>query len=227
MDKEQRDRAKREVGVAAAQLIHNDMLVGLGTGSTSAFFIEALAKRVKEGLNIEAVATSRHSDELARSLEIPMRSLEEVSVIDITVDGADQIDPKKQMIKGGGGALVREKILAASSREMVVIVDSDKWQDRLVGVPLPIELAVFAYHTTLRRLNDAGFKGALRMEKERPYITDNGNMIFEMPIEIPIDDAANLHARLKSLVGVIDTGLFFGMAGRVLISSGDGRVEVR
>jgi ribose 5-phosphate isomerase A len=131
------------------------------------------------------------------------------------------------MIKGGGGALLREKILATSSSEMVVIVDSSKWQERLMGMPLPIELAVFAYHTTLHRLEQAGFRGALRMEKERHYITDNGNLIFDMPIEIPIDDAANLHMRLKSLVGVVDTGLFFGVAGRVLVGFGDGRVEVR
>jgi ribose 5-phosphate isomerase A len=225
MDAGQRNQAKQDVGVAAAQLVEPGMLVGLGTGSTAHCFIEALAKRVAQGLRIEAVATSRHSEELARSLSIPMRPLATVSAIDLTIDGADCINPHKWMVKGGGGALLREKILAAASHELVVIIDADKWSEQLLG-PLPIEIVPFCHRTTLKRLETAGFDAQLRLEKEQPYVTDNGNFIAHLQLNT-IDDAPGLHQRLKSLIGIVETGLFFDLARRVLVGHGNGRVEVR
>jgi ribose 5-phosphate isomerase A len=226
MDTAQRQRAKHDVGQAAAQMVQPGMLVGLGTGSTAAPFIEALAQRVREGLKIEAVATSRNSDELARTLGIPMRNVEEITQIDLTIDGADCIDPKKQMIKGGGGALLREKLLALSSKELVVVIDADKWKERLGGVPLPIEIVYFAYRTTLQRLEKIGLQPKLRMAGDRPYVTDNGNFIADCPTTT-LDDPPTLHSQIKSVVGVVETGLFFNVAGRVLVGLGDGRVEIR
>jgi ribose 5-phosphate isomerase A len=226
MDDSQREQAKRAAGVAAAALIQPDMLVGLGTGSTTRFFIEALCQRIEEGLSVDCVATSHHSEELARSLSIPMRPIESVTQVDLTVDGADCIDPKKQMIKGGGGALLREKILAASSREMVVIVDSDKWQERLEG-DIPLEIVPFAHKTTLERLKIAGFECKLRMNKEFPYVTDNGHYIALCPMGSAVQEIPALHLQLKAIIGVVETGLFFNVAGRVLVGFADGHVEVR
>ena len=173
--------AKKAAGYAAADLIQGGMVVGLGTGSTTAFFIEALARRHREGLKITAVATSEQSKRQAEHLGIPMLDPEIITILDVTVDGADEIDPAKNMIKGGGGALLREKLLAQSSREMIVIVDETKLVDHLGDHPLPVEIAPFVYRTTIQRLQNNGYQGALRMTRENtPFVTDNGNFIFDI-----------------------------------------------
>ena len=220
--------AKKAAGEAAAALIHDGMLVGLGTGSTAAFFIEALGKRVKEGLKITAVATSQESVRQAEHLGIPLLDQGSVTTLDVTVDGADEIDPRKNMIKGGGGALLREKLLAQSSREMIVIVDETKLVDHLGAHPLPVEIAPFVYHSTIERMKAKGYQGSLRMTRENtPFVTDNGNYIFDIQFSKSITDPLHEHERLKAITGILETGLFFNIAGRVVIGYEDGLVKIQ
>jgi ribose 5-phosphate isomerase A len=222
------DLAKQVAGEAAAQLIQPGMLVGLGTGTTAAYFIDALGKRCADGLKIQALATSEHSMHQARQVGIPLADPLAVSSLDITVDGADEIDSRNQMIKGGGGALLREKLLAYSSREMIVIVDQKKLVLQLGAFPVPVEVASFVYQTTLNRLKEQGYNGKLRLTADqKPAVTDNGNFIIDIKYTSPIIDAALEHERLKAILGVLETGLFFNIAKQVIIGYEKGRVKVR
>jgi ribose 5-phosphate isomerase A len=220
--------AKKAAGEAAAELIKDGMLVGLGTGSTAAFFIRALGKRCQAGLKISAVATSEQSVRQARELEIPLEDPDSITSLDITVDGADEIDHHKNMIKGGGGALLREKLLAQASKEMIVIIDETKLVDELGTHPVPVEIARFVYRSTLDRLKAADYQGTLRLTRNHElYLTDNGNYIVDIQFATPITDPMKEEARLKNITGVIETGLFFNLAGRVVIGYEDGFVKVR
>jgi len=217
--------AKKAAGEAAAQLIKEGMVVGLGTGSTAAFFIEALGKRCQAGLKISAIATSEQSTRHAKRLRIPLEKLDTALSPNITVDGADEIDHEKNMIKGGGGALLREKLLAEASQEMMVIIDNTKLVDHLGQHPLPVEIAPFLYKSTLQRLEWHGYEGSLRRNsKGTPFITDNGNYIFDIQYSVPILDPQKEQAQLKRLTGVIETGLFFHLAKRVVVGYKDGSV---
>ncbi len=219
--------AKKAAGQAAAEMIKDGMLVGLGTGSTTAFFIEALGKRCHEGLKISAVATSKQSAWQAEQLEIPLEDFEAITKLDITVDGADEIDPQKNMIKGGGGALLREKLLATASQEMIVVIDEKKLVNHLGFHPLPVEIARFVYRNTLARLEAEGYQGVLRLYSDQePFVTDNGNYIVDIHYPTPITDPKQEQQRLKNITGVLETGLFFNLAGRVVIGYEDGRVKV-
>ena len=220
--------AKKAAGKAAAELIEEGMLVGLGTGSTASFFIEALGKRCREGLKISAIATSQQSTRQAEQLGIPLKDPETITSLDVTVDGADEIDHHKNMIKGGGGALLREKILAQSSQEMIVIIDETKLVDHLGTHPLPVEIAQFIYRSTLQRLEAKGYQGVLRLKRDNmPYLTDNGNYIVDIQYSTPITDPIKEQEKLKSITGVIETGLFYQLAGRIVIGYEDGFVKVR
>jgi len=220
--------AKKAAGEAAAELIQDGMLVGLGTGSTSAFFIEALGKRCRAGLKISAISSSEQSTRQAKHLGIPMKDPHTIDMLDITVDGADEIDHHKNMIKGGGGALLREKLVAQSSKEMVVIIDETKLVDHLGDHPLPVEIATFFYRSTLHRLQEQGYQGTLRLTREKElFVTDNGNYIFDIQYTNPILDPQKEQERLKSIAGVLETGLFFNIAKRVIIGYEDGFVKVR
>lgn len=219
--------AKKAAGKAAADLVQEGMLVGLGTGSTAAFFIEALGKRCQEGLKISAVATSQASARQAQLLGIPLKDSADVVLLDVTIDGADEIDHHKNMIKGGGGALLREKLLALASREMIVIVDETKLVDQLGDVAVPVEIIPFLYHSTLQHLDHLGYQGTLRCNRDDTlFITDNGNYIFDIVYKEPILDPVQQHEHLRKIPGVIETGFFFGIAGRVVIGYEDGFVKV-
>lgn len=220
--------AKMAAGKAAAELVQEGMLIGLGTGSTAFFFIEALGKRCREGLKISAVATSQQSSRQAQLAGIPIEDPDTITTLDLTIDGADEIDHHKNMIKGGGGALLREKLLAHSSREMVVIIDETKLVDQLGTFPVPVEIARFAYHTTLERLKSKGYYGILRLTRDNAfYITDNGNYIVDIQFNAPITAPIEIHESLKGITGVLETGLFFNVANRVVIGYLDGFVKVR
>jgi ribose 5-phosphate isomerase A len=221
--------AKKAAGEAAAQFVEDGMLVGLGTGSTSTFFIAELGRRCREeGLQIKAVATSKQSAHQAEMLGIALEENQNVSSLDLTVDGADEIDPQKNMVKGGGGALFREKLLAKSSGEMIVIVDENKLVDRLGAFPLPVEFSSFVYRTTLARLENKGYQGLLRLNGDQSiYTTDNGNYIFDIKFESPILDPEKIQLELKSIEGVVETGLFLGMAGRVIIGYQSGHIKIQ
>lgn len=222
------NRAKKAAGEAAAELIQSNMLVGLGTGSTATYFIKSLGRRCREGLKIKAVATSLDSFELALRENIPLIDPEVIHTLDITVDGADEIDSQKRMIKGGGGALLKEKIVASMSTEMIVIVDITKAVDYLGRFPLPVEIIPFAFESTIYRLQKLGYQGKVRQTNtgER-YTTDNGNHIYDIQLPYPCLTPEMDYRTLKDLAGVIEVGIFLNLAGRVIIGHPDGHIELR
>ncbi len=163
----------------------------------------------------------------AKSVGIPIIDSDAISILDITVDGADEIDPHKNMIKGGGGALLKEKILAKSSHEMVIIIDETKLVDNLGVFPVPVEIAAFAYQTTLARLKDYGYKATMRLNRDKSlYITDSGHYIADIQFDSPILDPMLESNRLKDIVGILETGLFFNIAGRVIVGYEDGFAKI-
>lgn len=219
--------AKKAAANAAAEYVENGMIIGLGTGSTAFFLIEALSIKYREGLSFSAIATSKESASQALRLGIPLVDSETILAIDLTIDGADEIDPNKNMIKGGGGALFKEKLAARSSKELIVIVDSTKLVDRLGRFPLPLEISRFLYRHTLQELNNLGYKNSLRAgENNTPFVTDNENYIVDVQYQHPIIDLNQEHLKLKSISGVIETGLFYGLAGRVIVGKNDGSIEI-
>lgn len=217
---------KKAAGYSVAELIENGMLVGLGTGSTVFYFIEKLIQRIKEGLSIRAVSSSIASQNQAKEGGIPLADIDTITSVDLTVDGADEINAEKEMIKGGGGALMREKILANISREMVVIVDESKVVEKLGKRPLPVEILPFARGAIIDKIKKLGFRGTLRgYNKDGPFITDNGNMIYDIHFESLLDDPEKDHEKLLRIPGVLETGLFLHYAGRVYIGKQDGTVD--
>jgi ribose 5-phosphate isomerase A len=223
------EEAKRAAGRAAAELIQNDMIVGLGTGSTANYFIEALALRSKQGLFLKAVVpSSKQSHILAKNAGLPVQDMNHVPQIDITVDGADEIDPLKRMIKGGGGAHVREKILAFNSQEMIVIVDETKLVQAVGKGKLPVEILYFGSPATRNKLEMLGYRGKWRLTEEGSFfLSENGNLIFDIVFDAPPPYPEQDHEEITHIPGVVDTGFFFNMAGRVIVGFQDGRFEIR
>jgi ribose 5-phosphate isomerase A len=203
------------------------MTVGLGTGSTAAFFISALAERIRtEQLAIRCVATSRGSETLAAKFGITTLPLAPDTLPDLTIDGADEADPQLHLIKGGGGALVREKLVASSSGEMVVIVDESKFVPVLGTFPLPVGIFPFGWQTTRTRVEKAfGIVPMLRGGEKTPFVTDDDLYILDLPC-VAIPDPASYQARLREIVGVAEVGLFVNIAQRLLIGHENGHVEV-
>ncbi len=219
--------AKKAAGQAAVDLIEDGMVVGLGTGSTATYFIEELAKKCKEGLKIKGIASSRQTQHLAESLRIPLIDPDTLTITDIDVDGADEIDLQKNMIKGGGGALLREKILAQASKEMVVVVDETKLVKNIGLFPLAIEILSFGYRSTIERIKERGYRGILRLERDKSiYLTDNKNYIVDIHLDQPITNPKKIEDDLKSIAGVLETGLFFNVAKRVIVGYEDGFVKI-
>ena len=217
------DVAKTHAAEAAAKLIQDGMIVGLGTGSTSTLFIKKLGQRCREGLRITAVASSIRSYDLAKSLSIPLADINLLEKIDVTVDGADEVDHQLRLIKGGGGALLREKIVACMSREMIVIVDESKVVDNIGSFPLPIEIIPFASKATLFHIEKLGLQGTIRkLETGGPYITDNGNYIYDVSPNSLKGDLELLNQSLINIPGVIETGFFFGIASKVIVGLASG-----
>jgi ribose 5-phosphate isomerase A len=201
------------------------MVVGLGTGDTAAQALKALGERVRAGLSIRGVPTSRASAELARQEGIPLIACEQVSSIDLTIDGADEIDPELRLIKGAGGALTREKVVARASRVVAIVADAAKRVSKLgENKPLPVEIVSFCETLTLAALRRLGLEPTLRMAAEAPVVSDNGGLLVDcaLPAEF---DAADLGDRIKRITGVIEHGLFLTEASLVLVGYQD-RVEV-
>jgi ribose 5-phosphate isomerase A len=221
-------KSKNNVGKAAAELVKDGMRLGLGTGSTAAYFITHLIERCQQGLKIQAVATSQQSWDQASAGGIPMIDINKVTSLDLTVDGADEIDGHKRMIKGGGGALLREKIIASISKEMVVIIDNSKEVQHLGKCALPVEIIPFAHHATIAQLKKLGYKGTLRKAtKDQPFITDNNNYIFDIHLQQPCLNPENDDLKIRNVPGVVTTGFFFNLAGRVIVGFNDGHIEIR
>ena len=220
------DRPKQQAAKRALDLIRDGQVIGLGTGSTAKFAIEGLGRLVREGLSVKGVPTSIATERLARELAIPLVNLNEADVIDVTLDGADEVDPDFNMIKGGGGALTREKLVALASVKRVILVDESKLVSRLgQSRLLPIEVLPFAWTLAARLLTGLGCVASLRAHDGAPFVTDNGNHILDCAFG-PIEDAATLEKRIKLLPGVIECGLFIGIADTLVIGFDD-RVEVR
>jgi ribose 5-phosphate isomerase A len=219
--------AKEAAGKEAVKLIKNGMTVGLGSGSTAEFFIEGLIEQARSGLSIKAVSSSKRSAKMAKDGGIEVLDMNDAGKVDITIDGADKIDGQKRMIKGGGGAHLREKIVASASREMVVVVDESKVVDQLGGFPLPLEVAKFGCKVTLRKIESQGFNAELRKnENGELYVTDNGNHIIDIHFDGPIKDPEGQDAILQNIPGVLETGFFFNLAGRVIIGNNEGKVTI-
>jgi ribose 5-phosphate isomerase A len=217
---------KQKVGTAAAELVENGMVIGLGTGSTAAFLVQALAQRMKNGLVIKgAVPTSQETGRLASSLGIPLVSLDTCSTLDLVIDGADEIDPQRNLVKGGGGALLREKIVASAARRFVVIGDASKLVPRLgTHFPLPVEVVPFALTPVRKRLEALGASVEPRTHANQLYITDNQNYILDCRFVEGIHDPLALQEQIRAIVGVVEHGLFLGMASQALVAGPEGLI---
>ena len=217
---------KRAAAARAVEEVEDGMVVGLGSGSTAAFALEALAARVAKGLRVAGIPTSERTAAMARRLGVPLTSFAEHKRIDVVIDGADQVERGTlNLVKGLGGALLREKIVASASARMVVVVEETKLVDRLGGkTPLPVEIVLFGWQTVLDRLTALGYAPRLRLVAGKPYTTDGGNYIADCAIaEMP--DPAALEARLSAVTGVVESGLFIGLASSIVVGRSTG-VEV-
>lgn len=221
------EKAKKLAALKALEWVKPQMIIGLGSGSTVHFFLHFLKKRCKEGLAITAVASSTETAQIAKQSQIPLIDSATITTVDLTVDGADEIDSQKRMIKGAGGALVREKILATMSNSMIIIIDSSKKVVTLGKRPLPIEIIPFGAEATRQHLCELGFQGTWRQAAQKKYyITDNGNYILDIHFDHLRESPETDHAAIKTVPGVVDTGFFFHLADHCIIGYSDGKVEI-
>lgn len=220
------DAAKRRAAERAVVFVRDGTVVGLGTGSTAAFAIAALVRRVRdEGLRIRAVPTSLASAHAAEAGGIPLVDLNDVDYVDVTIDGADEIDPRRDLIKGRGGALLREKLVAVASRREIIIADESKLVERLgERTPLPVEVVPFGWRRTAAALERLGLAPALRGDAANPFRTDNDNLILDCGLP-PRAEAAEIAVAIKETTGVVEHGFFLGLAHTVIIATEEG-VEV-
>lgn len=219
------NEAKQLVGERAAELVADGMAVGLGTGTTSAMFIKALGARVQAGLKIRCVASSDASFALGRSLGMNMMTLAELPELDLYIDGADEVAPGLALIKGGGGALLREKIVASAAKKFVVVADETKLVKHLGKFPLPVEVIKMALPLVEKRLAELGLAPELRHHKDGSlYLTDEGNVILDCACG-EITDPTKTAAEIRAIVGVVEHGLFINMASQALIAGDEGVIE--
>jgi ribose 5-phosphate isomerase A len=222
------DEAKALVGQRAAERVQSGMAVGLGTGSTSVMFIKALGERVqRECLKIRCVASSESSAELGRSLGMEVVTLVELPELDLYIDGADEVGPGLSLIKGGGAALLREKIVASAAKQFICVVDQSKIVEKLGKFPLPVEVIKMALPLVERRLRDLELNPTLRMKKDGsgPLLTDEDNYILDCACGV-IEEPEETAAEIRSIVGVVEHGLFLGMASLALVAGDDGVKEI-
>lgn len=217
------DTLKRAAAEAAVQQILDGMIVGLGTGSTAKHAVDAIGRRVAEGLRMVGIPTSERTAQQARELKIPLATFAEYSKLDIAIDGADEVElGPLNLVKGLGGALLREKIVAGAASRFIVIVDESKLVKQLgTHAPLPIEVVPFGWEVTERKLRQLGGDPKMRMNADKPYITDGGHYILDTSFG-PIANAKELQQQLDATVGVVEHGLFVGMTSQVLIGTPDG-----
>ena len=228
------DTAKFVAAKRACDYIESGMRVGLGTGSTAAWLVRCLGEMVRQdGLKITGVPTSSRTAELARQVGIDVISLDEAKWLDVTIDGADEFDRELNLIKGGGGALLQEKIVATASDQMIVIADKTKQVETLGAFPLPLEVVPFGWQTTkalieetMSSLDVLGESASLRLNGDRPYITDEGNYIVDLHLN-RIGDARQFALVINQIPGIVENGLFIDICDVVVVGHGDGRVEVR
>jgi ribose 5-phosphate isomerase A len=220
------DQEKEAAARASLRFVRDGDIVGLGSGSTAAYAVRLLGERVRAGLKIRGIPTSSQTRELATSLGVPLTTFDEVQEIDVTIDGADEVDPQLCLTKGGGGALLREKIVASASRQLVIIADSSKQVPMLGKFPLPIEVIAFAQPVVKKKIEALGASVKLRQSNGSPFVTDEGHHILDCSFgQIP--DPPALARRLSDMPGVVEHGLFINMASVVLIARGHEVTELR
>lgn len=214
-----RDRLKRLAAERAVEEVRDGMVLGLGTGSTAAFAVAALAIRIADGLRVTGIPTSEKTAALARRLAVPLTDFTEHRSIDLTIDGADQVEPSTlNAIKGHGGSLLREKIVASASRQVITIIDDSKLTQCLGDpVALPVEVVPFGWQMVVPHLEAIGLSPTLRIENGQPFITDSGNHILDCKTGA-INNAAMLERKLAAIVGVVESGLFIGIATKVIVA---------
>ncbi|HTK37690.1 MAG TPA: ribose-5-phosphate isomerase RpiA [Pyrinomonadaceae bacterium] len=215
------DQLKKIAGEKAAEGIRDGMTIGLGTGSTVYFTIMRVGELVRDGLRVRAIATSKQTEKLALENSIELCTFADVERLDLTIDGADELNPSLDLIKGGGGALLWEKLVAATSNRLIVVADESKCVETLGAFPLPVEIVPFAWQTTARRIEKLNVEPRMRMSGNEPFITDNGNYIIDCRCGA-INNPEELHNSLKILTGVVETGLFIGMAKTAVIAGESG-----
>ena len=221
------DQEKEAAARASLKFVKDGQVVGLGTGSTATYFIKLLGEQVKSGLRIRGIPTSVRSRELAESLGIPLTTLDECQEIAVTVDGADEVDPQLRLIKGGGGALLREKIVASATRQMIVVADATKQVQRLGKFPLPVEVIKFAQALVAKRISALGAQVQLRTGADgKPFVTDENNHILDCHFG-QIQNPDVLARQLSDMPGVVEHGLFIGLASVVLFARGSEIVELK
>ncbi|HZY62213.1 MAG TPA: ribose-5-phosphate isomerase RpiA [Edaphobacter sp.] len=220
------DEAKLKAAQRALDFVQDGMSLGLGSGTTSSIFIQQLGERVRQGLKVRGIATSNASQQLAESLSIPITNFEQYPELDLAIDGADEVGPGLALIKGGGGAMLREKIVASAARRFIVIADSSKLVDTLGRFPLPVEVIKMALPLVSRKLEALKLNPKLRHHPDGSvYITDEGNFILDCACG-SIPDPAGTAAELRNIVGVVEHGLFVNMASLALIAGDNGVREV-
>lgn len=222
------DALKRQAAARALEEVRDGMLLGLGTGSTAKHFVDLLGEKVRAGMKVTAVPTSEATRQQAEACGITLTTLDEVERLDLTVDGADEMDPQLALIKGGGGALLREKIVASASSRMIVIADDSKWVDTLGRYPLPIEIVPFGIAATQRAIKDAfastGVDGPLAIRQGKDglaFVTDGGHLIVDAKLG-SIKDPARLASALTAIPGVVEHGLFLGLARMAVLAGAKG-----
>lgn len=221
------EQEKESAARSSLRFVKDGQVVGLGTGSTADYFIKLLGEQVKNGLRVRGIPTSVRSKELAESLGIPLTTLDECQEIAVTVDGADEVDPQLRLIKGGGGAMLREKIVASATKQMVVVADATKQVQKLGKFPLPVEVIKFAHALIGKRIAALGADVQLRMGNDgKPYLTDENNHILDCRFG-EIRDPEGLARELSAMPGVVEHGLFIGMASVALFAHGSEIVELR
>lgn len=213
---------KELVGIEAAKYVQDGMIVGLGTGSTAYYFVEELGRRIRdEGLKIAAVTTSSVTSDHAKRLGIPLKNIGEIEAVDLTVDGADEVDPYFNGIKGGGGALLMEKVVATYTQKYIWIVDESKLVDQLGAFKLPVEVVQYGAENLFRHFENKGYSPSFRMKDNSRYITDMGNFIIDLDLK-KIDNPKALAQELDATVGVVEHGLFNGMVNKVIVGGAEG-----
>jgi ribose 5-phosphate isomerase A len=221
------ENEKEAAARASLRFLRDGQIVGLGTGSTAAYAVRFIGERVRAGLKIRGIPTSVQTKELAISLGIPLTTLQEFQQIDVTIDGADEVDPHLNVIKGGGGALLREKIIASATRQFIIIADSSKEVAVLGKFPLPVEIIPFAEPLVARRIAELGAAVKLRKSADgKPFITDEGHHILDCHFD-RIPDPSGLARKLSDMPGVVEHGLFIAMASVALIARGNEIEELR
>ncbi|WP_025682646.1 ribose-5-phosphate isomerase RpiA [Paenibacillus maysiensis] len=217
---------KQKAAEKAVEAIEDGMKVGLGTGSTAYWAIQKIGERVAQGLHIQAVATSQASEDQARELGIPIVPFDQIGRLDVTIDGADEVNEQLVLVKGGGGALLREKIVESNSNRLIIIVDESKDVKVLGAFPLPVEVVPFASEWTLEALQQTGCRAEWRMKDGERFQTDNGNYIADCRYGT-IENPQELEIQLNQIPGVVDNGLFINMADQVIIARANGQIDVR